>query len=92
MSGEKMIPKKVLLAALHEILDIARHPEQYAAKATGTTVGLSESLAFALGFIEGTAREALRAEPPTAGWLVAGASPSEQGTGAANADAAVVRA
>ena len=68
-TAEKMIPKAVLLRALHEIMDMARHPEEYASKAIGAPIARDVAFPYALGFIEASARSALGADAPTAGWL-----------------------
>lgn len=61
-TGEKLIPKAVLLRALHEILDAARDPEAFATrKEAPSPRTASESRAFALGDIQAAARDALRA-------------------------------
>lgn len=74
-TAEKMIPKATLLRALHEIMEAARDPAQLLANngivhvARDPGVAAAEARAFALGWIEGVARGALGAEPPTTGWL-----------------------
>lgn len=70
-SGEKLIPKATLLRALHEIMDAAFAPEKLVAGKVPTTATVDEARAFALGYIAGIARDALGAEAPTTGWLVA---------------------
>lgn len=67
-TGEKLIPKAVLLRALHEIMAIARAPGDFAARHVGSAAQVDEH-AFCLGYIEGVARDALAAAPPTEGWL-----------------------
>jgi hypothetical protein len=69
-TNEKMIPKAKLLRALHEILGVAREPEKHVA-AHGIVATGPDSHAYALGWIEAAARDALGAEAPTTGWLAA---------------------
>lgn len=59
-TGEKLIPKKVLLDALHEILEAAQNPEAFAAKHFTGAVTSSDARAFSLGWIESSASNALR--------------------------------
>jgi hypothetical protein len=76
---EKMIPKATLLRALHEIMDAARDPEGFTAATSslGPAENSVEARAYALGWIEATARGVLGAEAPTTGWL---ASTAKAGT------------
>jgi hypothetical protein len=87
-AAEKMIPKAVLLRALHEILDAARDPDGLVRK-VGIPAGTDAARSFTLGWIEGIALGALGMNAPTTGWLSL-RGPSDEGTGASNPDAVIV--
>lgn len=59
MNAEKMIPKKVLLAALHEIRDAAVDPATFAAAHNTGAERLEDARAFCVGWIESSASHAL---------------------------------
>jgi hypothetical protein len=67
-TAEKMIPKAVLLRALHEIMAAARDPEGLLA-ANEPTLDKGPEHAYALGWIEAIACHALGAERVQTGWL-----------------------